>query len=124
MINKLLNLIIILIAINFSAYVYIVLKEKILYKNNIVHINKKSVTSSLLEEIDMKSFDLLGEEFKIGDEIEIRTKDHRFFEGILLGFSSNKLSVVLVTYDDKIKFFRYDTIGKMTIASRYGYFFK
>jgi hypothetical protein len=114
----------ILLIANIFGYILVVLKEKIYLKNNIIVINKKSVTQKHLEKADMKEFILDGERIKSGDEVKVITKTKEKFEGILIGAIKKERSILMVTHDDEIKKFNIDSILKLKIISKYGRFFK
>ena len=109
--------------ISILGYILSVLKEKLYLKNNIIVINKKSVTEKHLKEADMKEFILDGSRVKSGDEIQIVTIGKDKFEGILIGVIKRERSILMVTHDDEIKKFSIDNILKLKIISRYGKFF-
>ena len=109
--------------ISILGYILSVLKEKLYLKNNIIVINKKSVTEKHLKEADMKEFILDGSRVKSGDEIQIVTIGKDKFEGILIGAIKRERSILMVTHDDEIKKFSIDNILKFKVISRYGKFF-
>ena len=110
--------------INILGYILVVLKEKIYLKNNIIVINKKSVTQKHLEKADMKEFILDGARVKSGDEVKVVTIAKEKFEGILIGAIKKERSILMVTHDDEIKKFSIDNILKFKIISKYGKFFR
>ena len=111
------------LVISVLGYILSVLKEKLYLKNNIIVINKKSVTEKHLEEADMKEFILDGSRVKSGDEIRIVTRRKDKFDGILIGAIRRDRSILMVTHDDEIKKFNIDNILKLKVISRYGKFF-
>ena len=111
------------LVISILGYILSVLKEKLYLKNNIIVINKKSVTEKHLEEADMKEFILDGSRIKSGDEIRIVTRRRDKFDGILIGAIRRERSILMVTHDDEIKKFNIDNILKLKVISRYGKFF-
>ena len=111
------------LVISVLGYILSVLKEKLYLKNNIIVINKKSVTEKHLEEADMKEFILDGSRVKSGDEIRIVTRRKDKFDGILIGAIRRERSILMVTHDDEIKKFNIDNILKLKVISRYGKFF-
>ena len=111
------------LVISVLGYILSVLKEKLYLKNNIIVINKKSVTEKHLEEADMKEFILDGSRIKSGDEIRIVTRRRDKFDGILIGAIRRERSILMVTHDDEIKKFNIDNILKLKVISRYGKFF-
>jgi hypothetical protein len=114
----------VLLAVNILGYILVVLREKIYLKNNIIIINKKSVTQKHLEKADMKEFMLDGARVKSGDEVKVVTVAKEKFEGILIGAIKKERSILMVTYNDEIKKFSIDNILKFKIISKYGKFFK
>lgn len=105
------------------GYIFVILKEKIYLKNNIIIIDKKIVTDEHLKEADMKEFILDGLRVKAGDEIKVITKENRKYNGILLGAKKKDRSIMIVTHKDEIKSFMIDNILKFKIVSKYGKFF-
>ena len=111
------------LVISILGYILSVLKEKLYLKNNIIVINKKSVTEKHLEEADMKEFILDGSRVKSGDEIRIVTRRKDKFDGILIGAIRRDRAILMVKHDDEIKKFNIDNILKLKVISRYGKFF-
>lgn len=72
---KLLMLILImLLIVSILGYILVILKEKFYLKNNIILIDKKSVTQDDLDTTDLKEFFIDGTRLKAGDEIKVITK--------------------------------------------------
>ena len=115
-------LIMLFIASSFG-YLFVILKEKIYLKNNIVFIDKKAVTQEHLNEADMKEFMLNGLRVKAGDEVKVITKAKEKYNGIVIGAKKRDKSIMMVTHRDEIKFFKVDNILKFKIKSKYGKFF-
>ncbi|HAE91227.1 hypothetical protein [Tissierella praeacuta] len=105
------------------GYIFVILKEKIYLKNNIIIIDKKIVTQEHLNEVDMKEFILDGFRLKAGDEIKVITKENKKYNGILLGAKKKDKSIMIVTHKNEVKFFTIDNILKFKIVSKYGKFF-
>ncbi|MBU5314154.1 hypothetical protein KQI38_19220 [Tissierella carlieri] len=105
------------------GYIFVILKEKIYLKNNIIIIDKKVVTQEHLNEADMKEFILDGLRVKAGDEIRVITKENKKYNGILLGAKKKDKSILMVTHRDEIKLFAIDNILKFKVVSKYGKFF-
>lgn len=118
------KILVMVLIINILGYILVVLKEKIYLKNNIIVINKKSVTQKHLEKADMKEFILDGARVKSGDEVKVVTIAKEKFEGILIGAIKKERSILMVTHDDEIKKFSIDNILKFKIISKYGKFFR
>ena len=114
---------ILILIFSILGYILSVLKEKLYLKNNIIVINKRSVTEKHLEEADMKEFVLDGSRVKSGDEIRIVTLGKDRFEGILIGAIKKERTILMVTHDDEIKKFNIENILKLKVISRYGKFF-
>jgi len=117
------TILIVALIINIIGYILVVLKEKLYLKNNIIVINKKSVTEDHLKAADMKEFILDGTRVKSGDEIRIVTLAKDRFEGILIGAIKQERSILMVTHSDEIKKFNIDNIFKLKVISKYGKFF-
>lgn len=113
-----------LLSLSILGYILVVLKEKILLKNNIIVINKKSVTEKHIKDADMKEFVLDGNRVKAGDEVKVSLKGNESLKGIVIGAKRKDRSILMVTYDDKIKKLNIDNIIKFKIISKYGKFFK
>ncbi len=124
MLKHIQKLLIVIFIINIIGYVLSVLKEKIYLKNNIIVINKKSVTQKHLEKADMKEFILDGARVKSGDEVRIITVAKEKIEGIMIGAIKKERSILMVTHDDEIKKLNIDNILKFKIISKYGKFFR
>lgn len=105
------------------GYIFVILKEKLYLKNNIIIIDKKIVTQQHLNEADMKEFILDGLRVKAGDEIKVITKENKKYNGILIGAKKKDRSILMVTHRDEIKLFTIDNILKFKIVSKYGKFF-
>ena len=113
----------ILLIANILGYVLVVLKEKIYLKNNIIVIDKKTVTEDHLKEADMKEFTLDGTRVKSGDEIKVVTIAKEKIQGILIGAIKKEEAILLVTHKNQIKKFDIDNILKFKVVSKYGKFF-
>lgn len=124
LISKLLQILILLFIINIIGYIYIVLKEKFYLKNNIIVIDKKSVTQAHIKEADMKEFILNGAKVKAGDEVKILLRGKKKVEGIIIGVKRKEREILIVTHDDEVKKFNVDNISRFRIVSKYGKFFK
>lgn len=117
-------LLIILLSASILGYVFTVLKEKIYLRNNMIIINKKSVTQEHLDEADMKEFILDGYRIKAGDEVKVVLNDRNRLAGIIIGAKRKERAILLVTYKDEVKKFCIDNIIKFRVISKYGKFFK
>lgn len=105
------------------GYLFVILKEKLYLKNNIIFIDNKAVTQEHLNEADMKEFILNGLRVKAGDEIKVITKKKEKYNGIVIGAKKRDKSIIMITHKDEIKFFEIDNILKFKIKSKYGRFF-
>ena len=114
---------IILLICSIFGYILSTLKEKSYLKNNIIVIDKKSVTQEHLNETDMKEFILDGLRLKSGDEIKVITKEKKKYNGILIGAKKKSKEIMMVTHEDEIKQFQIKDISKFKIISKYGRFF-
>lgn len=114
---------IILLIGSIFGYILAILREKSYLKNNIIVIDKKSVTQEHLNETDMKEFIIDGLRLKSGDEIRVITKSKKKYNGILIGAKKRDKKIVIVTHEDEIKQFDIKDISKFKIISKYGKFF-
>lgn len=112
-----------LLVTSIFGYIFATFKEKIYLKNNIIVIDKKSVTQEHLESADMKEFVLDGLRVKAGDEIKVVTKENKKYNGILIGAKKIEKSIMMITHRDEVKSFNIDNISKFKIISKYGKFF-
>ena len=86
-------------------------------------IDKKAVTQDHLNETDMKEFVIDGIRMKSGDEIKVKTKEKKSYNGILIGAKKKDKKIIIVTHRDEIKQFEIENILKFKIISKYGKFF-
>lgn len=112
-----------LFIISIVGYIFSVLREKLYLKNNIIVINKKSVTQYHLEEADMKEFFFDGNRVKSGDEVKVVLKGNKMLGGIIIGAKQKERAIILVTHRDEVKKLDIDSIIKFKIISKYGKFF-
>lgn len=117
------TIMILLFITSFLGYIFVIIKEKINLKNNIILIDKKVVTKDHLDETDMFEFVLDGVRAKAGDEVKVITKENEKYNGILIGAKKRDKSILIVTHRDEIKKFKIDNIMKFRIISKYGRFF-
>lgn len=121
---KLLMLILImLLIVSILGYILVILKEKFYLKNNIILIDKKSVTQDDLDTTDLKEFFIDGTRLKAGDEIKVITKYKNSIIGILIGAIKKENSILLVTHSNKVLRLKIDNILQLKIISKYGKFF-
>lgn len=102
---------------------FVILKEKIYLKRNIILIDKKSIKQEHIDEADMKEFILDGNKMKSGDEIKLITKEKRKYNGILIGAKKIEKKIMIITHKDEIKSFSIDSIFRLKVTSKYGKFF-
>lgn len=105
------------------GYVFVVIKEKLNLKNNVIIIDNKYVTQDHLDETDMKEFIIDGTRLKAGDEIKVFTHDSKSFIGTIIGAIYKEKSILMVTHSNEIIRFSIDNISKFKIISKYGKFF-
>lgn len=117
------TILIMLFITSIFGYLFVILKEKLYLKNNIIFIDNKAVTQEHLNEADMKEFILNGLRVKAGDEIKVITKKKEKYNGIVIGAKKRDKSIIMITHKDEIKFFEIDNILKFKIKSKYGRFF-
>lgn len=117
------NILLVLLILSFLGYTLIVFRQKILLKNNIIFINKKSINEELLNRANLKYFKIDNLKVKSGDEIKIKTKRNKKREGILIGVSEREGLVLIVTHDDRVEEYEITDIKSVKLISRYGYFF-
>lgn len=117
------NIIVISLSISLTAYIGLTLKEKLYLKNNMIVIEKKSVTQNHLNEADIKEFILKGQKAKSGDEVRILTKDREKYTGILIGGKRKDSEILIVTREDEIKKVKVENIEKFNVLIKYGKFF-
>ncbi len=105
------------------GYIFVVIKEKIYLKNNIIVINKKSVTPKHIKEADIKEFMLDGNKIKAGDEVKVLLRGNKKLKGIIIGAKRKDRSILMVTHNDEVKKFNIENIIRFKIISKYGKFF-
>lgn len=123
LLDFLLTISLLLFITSIIGYIFTILKEKVYLKNNIIIIDRKSVTQEHLDSTDMKEFIIDGLKVKAGDEIRVITKEKKKYTGILLGAKKRDKAIIIVTNSNEIKTFKIDNIQKFKILSKYGRFF-
>lgn len=123
MLSYLFDIFFMLFIVSFIGYICVVLKEKINLKNNMIIIDKKSVTQENIAEADMKFFKLGGEHVKSGDEVTIVITEKKKISGIVIGAIKNENVILVVTHNDKIRKLKINKIEKFKVVSKYGKFF-
>lgn len=118
-----LNIVLVFFMASVMGYILTIMKEKMNLKNNMIVIDKKSVTQETLNEADMKEFFLDGLKARSGDEIKIITKENKKYNGILIGANKKEKEIIIVTHSDEIKGFKIENIEKFKVISKYGKFF-
>lgn len=117
-------ILIILFITSVFGYIFSILKEKLYLKDNIILIEKKSVTQEHLNDADMKEFIIDGLQVKSGDEIKLLTKENKSYIGILIGAKKKDQEILIVTHNDEIKNIKVEHVLKLKIISKYGKFFQ
>lgn len=117
-------ILIILFITSVFGYIFSILKEKLYLKDNIILIEKKSVTQEHLNDADMKEFIIDGLQVKSGDEIKLLTKENKSYIGILIGAKKKDQEILIVTHNDEIKNIKVEHVLKLKIISKYGRFFQ
>jgi beta-lactamase regulating signal transducer with metallopeptidase domain len=117
------QILLILWVISVLGYVFTVIKEKLYLKNNMIVIENKWLTQEDLDKADIKEFIFNGVKVRFGDEIKIVTNGNDIFKGILIGATKKDGSIVMVTYDNKVKMLDINDIVKFRLISKYGRFF-
>lgn len=117
-------LLIVLLSVSIFGYILVVVKEKIHLKDNVIVIEKDSVTQDFIDKADIRVFMLGDEELKAGDEIKLITSNNKQVAGIIIGARVKENDIILVTHKDEIKKLKVDTIKKIKVVSKYGRFFK
>lgn len=117
-------LLITLLFISILGYILVVIKEKVYLKDNVIIIEKRSVTQDFIDKADIRVFMIGNEELKTGDEIKLITSNNKQVEGIIIGAKMKENELVLVTHRDEVKKLKVDTIRKIKVVSKYGMFFK
>lgn len=123
MIQLIKSILVMLFLVSIFGYILVVLKEKMYLRNNLIIIDKKSVTQEHLDEVEIKEFRLGRVQVRAGDEVKIVTLGNKKHQGIILGAKRGDNSIVMVTHDDKVKQFNVTKIKKFKIISKYGKFF-
>ena len=104
------------------GYILSVIREKLCLKNNMIVINKKSVTQEHLNEAEMKEFFFDGNTVKSGDEVKVLLKSNKKLEGIVIGAKRIDGIIILVTHKDEVKKLNVDSIIRFKVISKYGKF--
>ena len=118
------NIFIMLFIVSCFGYFFVILKEKIYLKRNIILIDKKSIKQEDIDQADMKEFMMDGNKMKSGDEVKLITKEKRKYNGVLIGAKRTEGSIMIVTHNDEVKTFSIDNIFRLKVTSKYGKFFK
>ena len=109
--------------ISVLGYVLTVIKEKIYLRNNMIVIENKWITQEDLDKADIKEFIFNGVQARFGDEFKIVTTCNDIFKGILIGAVKEDMSIIMVTYDNKVEKLDINDIVKFRLISKYGRFF-
>lgn len=124
MISQLQPVLYTLLLVSVFGYVFVVIKEKILLRNNTIVIDKKAVTEECLQEADIKIFALGEDHIKSGDEVKLVLHGNKRLYGIVIGAKKKENAILLVTHNDKLERIEVTSIRKFKIVSKYGKFFR
>lgn len=113
---------ILLLILSLFIYFILTVKEKIYLKKNIILIENKFLTREDLEKVDINEFVFKGKRVKSGDEIKVITLKNEKVNGTLIGGNKKDRAIHIITFDNKIKKLKIDTIIKFRIISKYGKF--
>lgn len=104
------------------GYVFIVLKEKMYLKNNMIYLDGKNVDPERMKEVEIKHFKLGNHELMAGDEIKVKLKSAKSIKGTVLGLAKDKKTILLMG-SKGIKNLEIHAIKELKVASKYGKFF-
>lgn len=121
--HNLLDILIMLFLVSVIGYIFSVLKEKKNLIDNIIVIDKKSITQEHIDATDIKFFSIGDIKLKSGDEVRIILSNKNKIAGIIIGAIKRSKEVLLVTHNDEIKKVGIDEIKRIKLISKYGKFF-
>ncbi|WP_425446002.1 hypothetical protein [Dethiothermospora halolimnae] len=124
MFSEIISIPIMLLIVSLIGYIFVVIKEKLYLKKNMIVINKKAVTENYLKEAETKAFLLGGKHIKSGDEVRFVLNNEEKLEGIVIGAKKKDNSILLVTHKDSVERFNVKNVKRFKIISKYGKFFK
>jgi len=105
-----------------TGYIFIVLKEKIYLKNNMIYLDYKNVDPDQIKDVEIKHFKLGTHELMAGDEIKVKLKGAKSIKGTVLGLAKDKKTILLMG-SKGIKNLEIRAIKELKVASKYGKFF-
>ncbi len=105
-----------------TGYIYIVLREKIYLKNNMIYLDYKNVDPEQIKEVKIKHFKLGHHELMAGDEIKVKLKSSKSIKGTVLGLAKDKKTILLMG-SQGVRNLEIHAIEKLKVASKYGKFF-
>jgi len=105
-----------------TGYIFIVLKEKIYLKNNMIYLDYKNVDPEQIKDVEIKHFKLGTHELMAGDEIKVKLKGAKSIKGTVLGLAKDKKTILLMG-SKGIKNLEIRAIKELKVASKYGKFF-
>ncbi len=105
-----------------TGYIFIVLKEKIYLKNNMIYLDYKNVDPDQIKEVEIKHFKLGNQELMAGDEIKVKLKGAKPVKGTVLGLGKDKKTILLMGTKG-VKNLEIQAIKDLKVASKYGKFF-
>lgn len=105
-----------------TGYIFIVLKEKIYLRNNMIYLDYKNVDPEQIKEVEIKHFKLGTHELMAGDEIKVKLKGAKSIKGTVLGLAKDKKTILLMG-SKGIKNLEIRAIKELKVASKYGKFF-
>lgn len=111
-----------LFIISLSMYILIVLREKILLKQNIILIDNRYLTQEDIDNTDINQFIYKGTNVRSGDEIKIITKGRKSLNGILIGANKRDSTIHIITHKNEIVKCPIKNISKLKIVNKYGSF--
>ncbi len=120
----LLVMLFIFLIVSVLGYLFIILKEKYYFSQNIILIDSKGISQEQIDEIEAKHFTLGNKEIMSGDEMKIYFDNHKIIRGIILGAKLKENTILILTPNDQIKYVFIEDIIAFKITSKYGKFFK
>ncbi|NBG89152.1 hypothetical protein [Isachenkonia alkalipeptolytica] len=122
MFDYVLRIAVILWIVSLTGYIFIVLKEKIYLKNNMIYLDYKNVDPDQIKEVEIKHFKLGNHELMAGDEIKVKLKGAKSIKGTVLGLAKDKKTILLMGAKG-VKNLEIHAIKELKVASKYGKFF-
>lgn len=116
------TLLLIFLFISILGYILVVIREKLLLKNNIILIDNKHVKQEDLEKTDTTVIIFSGNKVKSGDEVKVITKENEKYHGLVIGIKRSDRSIHIISHTNQIIICKLDNIQKFKIISKYGKF--